>query len=880
MALDLGTRVGPYEITAPIGVGGMGEVYRAKDTKLKRDVAIKVLPDDVARDSDRLLRFEREAQVLASLNHPHIAAIYGLEESDGVPCLVLELVEGQTLADMLAQGSLTPDKALHIARQIASALEAAHEKGIIHRDLKPANVMVTPEESAKVLDFGLAKALVDDPVENGMGASLSPTLTAAATRAGTILGTASYMSPEQARGKPVDRQADIWAFGCVLFEMLTGRQAFPGETASDAIARILEREPDWQELPAGTSPKIRELLQRCLQRDHRNRLHDIADARIEIDEILANPSSASASASDMATQQMVSHPRWLLVLPWVVVVVLVGLLGWRSVQQPAPLGSAEWFSVVPPRSTSGVMPGPVVSPDGNSVVFRAMNDAGEVTLWVRSFGSTSARQLSGTEGDPAQAFWSPDGQSVAFFDFLRGKLKRVDIADGTVEVLADAANARGGTWSVDGKILFTPTISSGLHVMSASGGTSARVTTPGPGTEYHTWPHFLPDGKRFLFLAGKYLASGLFLGSLDSQEIQRLTDFQSRVEYVDGYLLYGDGDAVLARRFDPDEAEFTGEPVRLAGRVGLNLGDSNSHAFSVARDVLVSSSGGWNPETQLLSMDRQGRRLRTYDIAGYIDGISLSPDETTLAVEILNQKTKQEDVWVTDLATGVMQRFQDGVGMPVWSPDGSRLLMSNWVDAFIIKGMDGELEEFVHGMAVGFPQDWSSDGKYLLCSQTGPKTGEDIWSLPMTGDPSAVPLVQSRYNEMNPSLSGDSRWMAYDSDESGRYEVYVQSFPDGKGRQRVSTNGGWYSLWREDGKELYYIADDGAFMAVPITATGSDLTIGRPQALFQAPRLLFYHRRAYAVLDNGERFLFNAVSERSARSITILRNWKSLLDEQ
>jgi Tol biopolymer transport system component len=779
--------------------------------------------------------------------------------------LVLELVEGQTLADRLSSGALPLEEALDVARQIAAALEAAHENGIIHRDLKPANVKITPQGTVKVLDFGLAKAFARDAAESTPDASLSPTLTLSATRAGVILGTAGYMSPEQARGKRINKRTDIWAFGCVLYELLSGRRAFDGETASDIIVRILEHEPDWQELPAGTPLKILELLQRCVRRDHRERLHDIADARIEIDEVLADPSGPSA-------QRTAPRLRRHLVLPWTLVVVLAVLLGLRILQKPVSQDSPEWFAIVPPNSTSGTSLEPAVSPDGGTVVFRAQNDAGITRLWVRSLGSASSRELPGTENG-YHPFWSPDGRSIGFFSFETGKLKRVDLADGRVEVLADAPGPRGGAWGADGRILFAPTPLGGLYEVPAAGGRAIRVTRTESIGKSQAWPYVLPDGKRFLFLGGEdHAGSRLFLGSLDTPEVKPVGDIRSRAEYVDGYLVFGDGDTVLAQRFDVDSAELLGAPVRVANGVGIRLGSSMSYSFSASRNILVSADDSAYGETQRVSLDRRGRRFGTDLVFGQIHGFALSPDATTLAFERRDPTTNTTNVWTADVATGVPLRFtsDDDTGCPVWSPDGSRILTTNWTDSYSIKGVvDGKIEELACGRSCdGWPID--------------PVTGEDLWILPLTGEGQGAPLLQSQYNEVRAHVSRDGQWIAYDSDESGRFEVYVQAFPDLGRRVRVSVAGGTQPLWHEDGRELYYVREDGAFMVARAAPGASGMTISSPQMLFQAPKhILLESRRQYAVLDDGERFIFNEIiSEQPPRSIAIVKNWQALTEER
>jgi serine/threonine protein kinase len=568
MALKPGMQVGPYEITAPIGAGGMGEVYRATDTKLKREVAIKVLPDDVAGDPDRLARFEREALVLASLNHPNIASIYGLEESGGVPCLVLELVDGQTLAERLAAGALPVEQALGVAKQIAWALEAAHEKGVIHRDLKPANVKITPEGSVKVLDFGLAKAFADEPTEISGDASLSPTLTMSATRAGVILGTAAYMSPEQARGKPVDKRTDVWAFGCVFYEMLTGRQAFPGETASDCIVGILGREPDWDPLPAHTPLKVRELLQRCLTKDPRNRLHDIADARIEIEEAQTPRVDATPEQGNRASLSMRS-PIVLFILAATTVaasVVVVTLVNRRPAEQRvlkttilAPEGAI--FDLNPDN------PGfPVLSPDGTMLAFSALDNDGESRLYVRPLRSDQPYALTGTE-EAGYPFWSPDSQWLAFFSNSDKKLKKVEASGGLPVPICDAIEVKGGSWSRDGLIVFAKNAAGPLHQVRATGGPSTPITQLNSerGDLSHRFPRFLPDGQHFLYLAR--IAEGdpvILVGSLDGQQKRQLLRSPAIAEYAAGHLLFFRGTSIMAQPFDVERLALSGEATSQA----------------------------------------------------------------------------------------------------------------------------------------------------------------------------------------------------------------------------------------------------------------------------------------------------------------------------
>ena len=679
MALTNGTKLGPYEIVAPAGSGGMGEVYRARDTRLGRNVAIKVLPEAFARDPERMARLRREAQVLASLNHPNIAAIYGFEDSGGTHALVMELVEGPTLAERVKQCAIPLEETLPLAKQICEAVEYAHERGIIHRDLKPSNVKVTPDGQVKVLDFGLAKAIEGDPsttsVEN------SPTLSAMATYAGFLLGTAAYMSPEQARGKKADRRADIWAFGVVLFEMLAGQRLFTGETTSDTLAAVIRAEPDWNELPANTPPRIRELLQRCLKKDPRQRLQSIGDARIVMEEVLSGAQQEGAAPDTVGAR---TRERLAWSAPAVVTIIAaLFAAGYflRAPQAPKP-AQAIVSQILPPAKANFAFEGldagpPAISPDGRKLAFAAIGSDGKQVLWVRPLNAATAQSLAGTDG-ASYPFWSADSRSIGFF--AKGKVNRIDASGGPVIALADAFSGRGGAWGPDGTILFSPLSRGPLYRVPASGGMPHPVTEldasrPEVG---HRWPQFLPDGKHFLFYALSTISQnrGTYAASLDGGAPKLLMLGDSNAVYAPpGYLLFVRQGTLMAQRFDADRLRLIGEATPLAGHALVNTAE-NGGIFTVSENRLLvyqagNATGG---NGQLLWFDRSGKQIGETGTPGDFFTPSLSPGGRRLAVAILSNATNA-NVWVFDLARGIKTRLTfslDDVG-PVWSPDGKTI---------------------------------------------------------------------------------------------------------------------------------------------------------------------------------------------------------------
>jgi Tol biopolymer transport system component len=881
----------------------MGEVWRARDARLGRDVALKVLPEAFIADPERLARFEREAKLLASLNHPHIGGIYGLEEAhaDGraVKALVLELVEGPTLADRIARGPISIDEALPIARQMAEALEAAHEQGIVHRDLKPANVKVRPDGTVKVLDFGLAKAL--EPRAQAAGAAgeadltHSPTLTlaGAATKAGVLLGTAAYMAPEQARGRPVDKRADIWAFGCVLYEMLTGRRAFAGADLSETLARVLERGPDWAALPSSTPAGVRRVVRRCLQRDLDERLHDIADARIEIEEadsaaeVEAAPTSRARSRLALASA----------IVAALVVVAAVAVLAprWVGVGRSAkPL----WFSVLAPHGGPPWQSPPALSPDGKQIAFCALDPAGATVLWVQSFDSPVPRALPGTEG-AAWPFWSPDGRSLGFQ--AERRLKRVDLGGGSPQSIAAALNAPvGASWSSTGDIVFVPSLGGrGLHRVSASGGVVTPVTRLSEERQErtHLYPHFLPDGRRFLYFAvsldDRY--TGLYAASLDGGEPRFVAPLQSRAEYADGHLIFGGGRDLFAQPFDLDTLELTGEPSRIGEGVGAAAAGLQNFSFTTAPGGVVAyHSESWIRRSQLVLVDAAGEVARKLGDPDRWYNVAAAPHGKRLALERMNGDEKSLDVWIMDLLTArLSSRLTYAAGAwrafsyPIWSHGGDRILVADNTGPFWLFSADrssdpGERLPLTAGGRGGWPTDWTPDGSYVVVGQPDPTTAVDIWLLPTDAEVEPVPYARMPYLEHAARLSPDGDLLAYASTESGSLEIWVDTFPRPGHKARVSSFGGHHPCWGNSGPDLYYLAPDGTLMRASVARDADRLEVSDATPLFRLETELAnvsdIARWPYDVLGNGEHFIFNVeVESRESGRILVGLNWPASL---
>ncbi len=872
MALTPGTRIGVYEITAQIGEGGMGQVYRATDTKLKREVAIKILPPLLADDADRLARFQREAEVLASLNHPNIGGIYGIEESHGARALVLELVEGDDLSQRIARGAIPLDEALLIAKQIVEALEAAHERGIVHRDLKPANTKVRPDGTVKVLDFGLAKAMESAPA-SAATVSRSPTM----TNAGMILGTAAYMAPEQARGKVADRRADIWAFGCVLYEMLTGRRTFAGDEVSDVLASVLTREPDLAALPVNTPPSIRRLLRRCLEKDRNERLRDIGDARIEIRDALAGADpEAAVLGAPRADRFRRERLAWLGALAALALALGASLI-WAL--RPTPTASEMRVDISTPPTTAPFSL--AISPDGRTIAFVATAE-GQSRLWLRSLESGSAASVKGTDGAEAP-FWSPDSRSIGFF--ADGKLSRLDVDGGSVRILAAAPLGQNGTWSRDDVILFA---SLGLPIsrVPATGGEPVALSgLAQQGSDFS--PQFLPDGRHFLYyVRGIPEARGVYVGHLEKRlDARRLLDSDTGAAYASsGHLLFIRQDTLFAQPFDPIRLELTGEPFTVAEHAGVSSGGpSVSSRGSIA--YRTSSTGAGR---QFVWFDRSGKGLGQ---AGDLVRTSLSSPSLSLdglRVALYRGVNGNVDIWLLETKRGGFSRLTtdpaDDV-MPVWSPSGDRIVFSSnrqgvpdLYQKSLVKG--GSEELLLSTAEPKYPTDWSADGRLVLFNSQDSKRSGDILALPLDGDGKPFPIVQTSADEQRGQFSPDVRWIAFQSNESGRAEIYVQPFPGPGAKWPISIHGGSQVRWRRDGKELFYVALDGQLMTVSFRVVSNTETpeLGTPVALF-APPLggAVQHgdyRYQYMVSADGQQFLVAAVTEEANSPIAVILNWK------
>jgi Tol biopolymer transport system component len=885
MLIAPGSIIGPYEVTAPLGEGGMGVVFRARDARLQRDVALKLLPAHFADDPDRLSRFRREAQLLASLNHAHIAQIYGLEEVDGSVCIVMELVEGETLADRLKKGPLAFDEALDISRQVADALAAAHERGIVHRDLKPANIRVMPNGTVKVLDFGLAKAM--SARTSDINVSAMPTVVGGSI-VGAVLGTPGYMSPEQARGREVDARTDIWAFGCVLYEMLTARQAFEGETVTDVMANIVAREPDLNLLPKETPSSIRLLLSSALNKNASQRLQHIGDTRLFFDGTFG----AAASKADAPPGGRGIGIRGTFVMAALVVALAAAAV-------PAVLYFRSAAPTAPPQmrfeiSFPGLFGTPALSPDGRAVAFVVQSADGRRTLWVRPIGADAAQQLAGTE-DVSGMLWSPDSRRLAFL--ADGKLKKIDATGGSFQLLGDAGGVRGADWNRSGVILMARVSDNVIVRMSDSGGPMTPVTRLDPATKesLHALPVFLPDGNHFLYVAvaAKPEDSGIFLASLDSSQTPtRVVALQPNrfngLAYASpGYLLIVNNGKLTAQHMDADGRTVRGDSVVLADDLdgGVTLSTTGVLMYRKA----VPQAG-----KQLLWFDREGRQAGQVGAVANYGNVDLSPKGDRAAVDILTNNNR--DIWVIDLARSVPSRitFDPGADWTAsWSPDGGRLAFAssragddNVTRTKIYeKSSTGAGTETVMpaGDVSAIPVHWSPDNKYIVFSRLKGKTpGSDTWLLPLSGDQKPMPLLESPFDKFQARVSPDGRFVAYSTNESGLYQVVVQTFPDANGgKWQISADGGIEPKWRRDGRELYFLAPDGKLMAVSIG--GPVFTPGRPAVLFQTTlpmnRTQPLRDRRYDVGPDGRFLMVVPAASGAAMPTTVVVNWASALEK-
>jgi eukaryotic-like serine/threonine-protein kinase len=892
MALFNGTRLGPYEIVAPLGAGGMGEVYLAEDTRLDRKVALKLLPTQFTADADRVRRFVQEAKAASALNHPNILTIYDIGTHEGAPYIVSELLEGETLRQRGEQEPIPVRKAMDYAVQIVRGLTAAHGKGIVHRDLKPENLFICQDGRVKILDFGLAKLKASSSAR-GIGPE-TPTL--AQTQPGVVMGTVAYMSPEQVRGQDADHRADIFAFGVILYEMVAGKRAFVGETAAETMTAILKQDPPaMAETNRQVSPGLERLVRHCVEKRPEERFQSASDLAFALEALsgISGESVVTGLKQPDSPAWYKRRERWAWIAAGVFLIGLLASLPFTLAylrQTPAEVRLIK-LSLPPPEKAS--LGSIAVSPDGRWLAFTAAT-GGNDQLWVRALDALTAQALPGTEG-ARYPFWSPDSRSIGFF--TGGKLKKMEFSGGPVQTLCDAGTALDGTWNRDGVIVFA-TRGFGLYRVSVTGGNATLMVSPDwarQEIEYRS-PCFLPDGRHFLYYigTGRKEIRGVYLGLLDGGVKQRLLGAESNAVYAPpALLLFVRDGALLAQSFDARELRLSGDAFPVAERVGRDQNILRGN-FSVSESgVLVYDPSVNRQSKQLVWVDRGGKQIRSLGAVGSWTKPRLSPDEKRVAADRLDSQTLTLDLWLYDVTGVAGSRFTFDPAddlFPVWSPDGSRIVWSSNRDGtnhLYQKGASGAGQDalLLKSNNRKFPTDWSLDGRFIIYYEINPKTKRDIWVLPLFGDQKPFPFLQTEANEVGAQLSPDGRWMAYISDETGEYEVYVRSFPEARGQRQISTKGGSGPHWRRDGKELFYYAPDGKLMAVEVKSVlpagghgsgeGATFESGVPHALFEfrSGNAVYFHA-PYTVTADGQRFLLNTlVDESGGAPLTVVINW-------
>jgi Tol biopolymer transport system component len=888
VALVAGTKLGRYEIRSKLGAGGMGEVYQGRDTQLGRDVAVKVLPTTVSTDADRLRRFEQEACAASALNHPNILIVHDIGAHDGTTYVVSELLEGETLRKRIGGTALGQRRAVEYALQIANGLAAAHEKGIIHRDLKPDNIFVTNDGRVKILDFGLAKLTQLD----GNQVQTDVPTRRVDTDPGVVMGTVGYMSPEQLKGRPVDQRSDIFSFGAILYEMLSGRRAFHGESAAETMSAILKEDPpEVSDTNKSVSPALERLVSHCLEKNPEARFHSSRDVAFALEALSGSAAVANETTAQSFVPAAFRVSQWL---PWTLAAVgllLAGItIAWtyfhRQRTDAGPIEAMRFIIAMPEKAL--IIGLPSISPDGRYVVFRLNTDDGKQLLWMRALGSFEAHPLLGTDG-ASQQFWSPNSRSVGFF--ANGKLKRIDVSGGSAQTICDAPSNYSGAWSRDGTIIFSRGVASGLYRVPAAGGMPTQLTEVDSARNEieHIWPYFLPDGRHFLFLVRNAQPenSGIYVGTLDSKEITRLLQAHSSVAYAPpGYVLFVRESTLMAQGFDADTLELKGDAFPVAEQTLRNpiIGRA---MFSVSENgVLVLRAGGF-VNNQLIWFDRSGKQLGALTPPGSYNAPALSHDEKKIAVSRVDRQTDTAaDIWLIDLERGSQIRLTTDAAsdtFPSWSPNGDRITFistRNGATSIYQKPSNGVSPEepLVTSAELKYAPQWSPDGQSIIYSQLNPKTNVDLYLLSLSGEKKSTSLLQTNFIEGQPRFSPNGRWIAYISNETGQFEVYVERFPATGAKLAISIGGGSQPQWRADGRELYYYAPDRKLMAVEVNGDGPTFKVGEARPLFEirvnAIDQSFPGNGYYTPTRDGKRFLVSSVPEAPERQqINMIVNW-------